>query len=122
MGKIKTTLETSGEDVKIHSKRVEKIIRQMSIRSTSIDDEVENPVTKLELSLDAIEKGQLETTLVSSVISDLLHPFRVYFFQVVMPTSCSRRLWIKETVYVIPCAAGCTRSGLTSTAAAWGIL
>ncbi len=73
--RCQTTLETSGEDAKLHSKRVEKTLY---LSAQTIDA---TPDAGVKADMQYFDRffEKLSSPLVSSVIIDLLHSFRVYF-------------------------------------------
>jgi hypothetical protein len=83
-GRCKTTLETSGEDVKPHSKRVEKIQLFNLVRPWGQFVKFSKPSNKDELTKRLfinVNYYQVRSSpLVSSVNFNLFHSFRVYFF------------------------------------------
>ena len=80
--KLKSTLETSGEDVKLHSKRVEKL-------GKSIYEAHIGTATKEGTFRSFIDQGRQSSPLGTSVFSHLFHSERVFFHIFPTRNECS---------------------------------
>ncbi len=93
---VGTTLETSGKDVKIHSKRVGKMwkytrnewrrwcqvnrVELLNLISQHMKNEEQRESLNKITNDQNFDFNKVKTTLVSIVFLHLLHSFRVYFF------------------------------------------